>query len=159
MFNRPRARWQRLQGGASVRFQAPIPTPKAGRQDTWSCGLGAPYRLPTWREADRLAFAEIDRSPRVPLQAGIEEHLRILGSASEGELHDLLVRFPPADDPVMGPDRDSPPFPLLDVGVGVVDAASTALMKAIRPSIRAISSASACASITDFVDQTLLNKS
>ena len=78
---------------------------------------------------DRLPFAEVDRTPRVPFQAGIEELLRILdgGSAKEGELHDLLVRFPCADAAVMGPDGGSGrfwllPFPLLlDLGVGIVD--------------------------------------
>src|ERR1700692_4586079 len=73
---------------------------------------------------DLLPFAEIDRAPRVSLQAGIEELLRVSdgGSASEGELHDLLVRFPCADDAVMGPDRGSHPFPLFpDVGIGIVN--------------------------------------
>src|SRR4030088_1200619 len=73
---------------------------------------------------DLLPFAEVDRSPRVPFQAGIEELLRVFdgGSAKEGELHDLLVRFPCADAAVMGPDGGSHPFPLLlAVGVGIVD--------------------------------------
>ena len=58
---------------------------------------------------DLLPFAEVDRTPRVPFQAGIEELLRVLdgGSAEEGELHDLLVRFPRADAAVMGPDGGS----------------------------------------------------
>ena len=73
---------------------------------------------------DLLPFTEVDRTPRVPFQAGIEELLRVAdgGSASEGELHDLLVQFPCADDAVMGPDGGSPPFPLLlYVGVGIAD--------------------------------------
>jgi len=78
---------------------------------------------------DLLPFAQVDRRPRVPFRAGIEELLRVFdrGAASEGELHNLLVRSPRADDAVMGPDRGSGgfwllPFPLLlDVGVGVVD--------------------------------------
>src|SRR5271165_687985 len=78
---------------------------------------------------DLLPFAEVDRTPHIPFQAGIEELLRVFdgGSASKGELHDLLVRFPCAADAVMGPDGDSGgfwllPFPLLlDVGVGIVD--------------------------------------
>src|SRR5258708_25244617 len=68
---------------------------------------------------DLLPFAEVDRTPRVPFQAGIEELLRVFegGSASEGQLHDLLVRFASAHDPVMGPDggswvRGLDPFPL-----------------------------------------------
>src|ERR1700692_1527890 len=54
---------------------------------------------------DLLPFAEVDRTPRVPFQAGIEELLRVFdgGSAMEGELHDLLVRFPCADAEIMGP--------------------------------------------------------
>ncbi len=78
---------------------------------------------------DLLPFAEVDRTPRVAFQAGIEELRRVLdgGAAKEGELHDLLVRLPSADAAVMGPDRGSGgfwllPFPLLlDVGVGIVD--------------------------------------
>src|SRR5207237_10571679 len=78
---------------------------------------------------DLLPFAEVDRPPRVPFEAGIEELIRVFdgGSASEGELHDLFVRFPCADDAVMRPDRGSwvcwlYPFPLLlDGGVGIVD--------------------------------------
>src|SRR6202035_4129657 len=77
---------------------------------------------------DLLPFAEIDRAPRAPFQAGIEELLRVFdgGSARERELHHLLVRFPGADDAVMGPDwgsgrRRLRPFPfLLDFGVGIV---------------------------------------
>src|SRR5258707_15676462 len=63
-------------------------------------------------------------TPRVPFQAGIEEFLWVLdgGSPRESELHNLLVRFPGADDAVMGPDRRSHRFPLLlNVGVGIVD--------------------------------------
>jgi hypothetical protein len=73
---------------------------------------------------DLLAFAEVDRTARVPLEAGVEQLLRVFerGSAEKGELHDLLVRFPGADAAVMVPNGGSPPFPLLlDVGVGIVD--------------------------------------
>src|SRR5271167_488254 len=73
---------------------------------------------------DLLPVAEVDRTPHIPFQAGIEELLRVFdgGSASKGELHDLLVRLPGADDAVMRPDRGTPPFPLLlDTGVGIVD--------------------------------------
>src|SRR5262249_35069067 len=91
------------------------------------CGVGSHRGADESLEGsvvDLLSFAEVDRAPRVPVQAGIEELSRVLdgGSASEGKLHDLFVRFPCADDAVMRPDRDSPPFPLLlDVGVGIVD--------------------------------------
>src|ERR1700680_4547448 len=78
---------------------------------------------------DLFPFAEIDRAPRVPFQAGIEELLRVFdgGSAKEDELHDLLVRFTCADAAVMRPDGSSGgrgllPFPLLlNVGVGIVN--------------------------------------
>src|SRR5271170_7372170 len=61
---------------------------------------------------DLLPFAQVDRTPRVPFQAGIEELLRVFdgGSAGEGELHDLLVRLPCADDAVIGPDGDAGGF-------------------------------------------------
>ena len=96
------------------------------------CGVGRDRGADELLEGgfvDLLPFAEVDRAPRVPFEAGIEELLRVLegGSASESELHDLLVRFPGADDAVMGPDggsgrRGLRPFPLLlDVGIGVVD--------------------------------------
>ncbi len=85
--------------------------------------------MPEGSFVDLFSFAEVDRTPHVPFQAGIEEFLRIFdgGSAKEGELHDLLVRFPRADAAVMGPDGGSwvrwlYPFPLLlDLGVGIVD--------------------------------------
>src|SRR5436190_12524150 len=78
---------------------------------------------------DLLPFAQVDRTPRVPFKAGIEELLRVLdaSSAKEGELHALLVRLARADAAVMAPDRGSAgfrllPFPLLlDVRVGVVN--------------------------------------
>ena len=96
------------------------------------CGIGrhrGADELPEGSFVDLLPFAEVDRAPHVPFQAGIEELLRVFdgGSAGEGELHDLFVRFPCADDAFMGPDGDSGgfwllPFPLLlDVGVGIVD--------------------------------------
>src|SRR5258708_14849063 len=54
---------------------------------------------------DLLRFANVDRTPRVPFQAGIEEFLAVLhgGSPREGELHNLLLRFPRADDPLLRP--------------------------------------------------------
>src|ERR1700722_15279417 len=76
------------------------------------------------RFVDLLPLAKIDGTPRVTFQAGIEELLRVLegSSASEGQLHDLLVGLPRTNDAVMRPDGNPPPFPLLlDVGVGSVD--------------------------------------
>src|SRR5206468_10316098 len=96
------------------------------------CGVGGHRRadeLLEGRLVDLLAFAEIDRTPCLSFQAGVEELLRVLdrGSAKEGELHDLLVRLARADAAVMRPYRGASgfrllPFPLLlDVGVGLVD--------------------------------------
>src|SRR5277367_3239197 len=104
----------------------------AGLTSSW-LPLSAHYGVGRHRGADELLegsfvdllpFAEVDRTPHVPFQAGIEELLRVCkgGSASEGELYNLLIRFPCADDALMRPDGGSPPFPLLqDVGVGIVD--------------------------------------
>src|SRR6185312_6497085 len=78
---------------------------------------------------DRLPLSEIDRTSCVPFEAGVEQLLWVFdgGAAKEGELHDLLVRFPCAHAAVMGPDRNPAraglrPLPLLlDVGVRFVD--------------------------------------
>ena len=52
---------------------------------------------------DLLPVAEVDRTPRVPFQTGIEKLLRVFerGPAKERELHDLFVRFSCADAAVM----------------------------------------------------------
>src|SRR5437660_4168049 len=72
---------------------------------------------------DLLPFVDVDRSSRVAFQAGIEKARWVWdsGPAGEGELHDLRVNLPRADDPVVRPDRNPghrirriPPFPLLD---------------------------------------------
>ena len=73
---------------------------------------------------DGLSFSDIDRAPHVSFEARIEERLRIREgcAAREGELHDLFVGLARADDAVVGPDGDAPPFPLFpDRGVGFVD--------------------------------------
>jgi len=74
-------------------------------------------------------FGEGNRTAHVSRDAGIEGLLRIAegGAASQGELHDLLVRFLCADHAVIGKNRDAGrcglrPFPLLDdVGIGLVE--------------------------------------
>lgn len=77
-------------------------------------------------ERDRvnlLPFVDVDRPPRVAFQAGIEEARWVRDPCSPGEreLHDLLVRFPGADNPVVRPDRNHP-LPLLGhLGVGFQD--------------------------------------
>src|SRR5437660_8714122 len=72
---------------------------------------------------DLLPFVDVDRPSRVAFQAGIEEARWVwdLGPPGERELHDVRVRLPGADDPVMRPDRDPrhrirrlPPFSLPD---------------------------------------------
>ena len=101
-------------------------------QEEWKWVKPTNPGVPVWSRGggvDLLPFAEIDRTPRVPFQTGIEELLRVFdgGSAIKSELHDLLVRFPCADAAIMGPDGGSwvrwlYPFPLLlDVGVGIED--------------------------------------
>src|SRR4029450_12201420 len=73
---------------------------------------------------DFLTFVDVDRPSRVAFQAGIEETRRVrdLGPSGEGELHDVLVGLPGADDPIVRPDRRAHPLPLLDRrGVGFQD--------------------------------------
>src|SRR5215208_7244732 len=73
---------------------------------------------------DLLPLVDVDRPARVAFQAGIEEARWVWepGPPGERELHDLRVRLPGADDPVVRPDRSAPPFPLLGhLGVGFQD--------------------------------------
>ncbi len=91
------------------------------------CGVGGhrgANELLEGCHVELLPFAEVDRPPRAPVKAGVEELLRVLdgGTAKERELHDLLVGLTRADATVMGPDGDAPPLPLLlDVGVSIVN--------------------------------------
>src|SRR5436190_5635576 len=75
---------------------------------------GADERLERVR-VDLLALADVDRAPRVPLEARVEELRRILQRRAFGEsqLHRRLVGFAGADDPIVRPDGVHP-FPLLD---------------------------------------------
>src|SRR5207253_565245 len=52
---------------------------------------------------DRLPFVDVDRPSHVAFQAGIEEArwVRDPGPPGERELHDLLIRLPGADNPVV----------------------------------------------------------
>src|SRR5918999_2334848 len=73
---------------------------------------------------DRLPFMDVDRASRVAFQAGIEEARWVWdpGPPGERELHDLRVRLPGADNPVVRPDRSAHPLPLLGhLGVGFQD--------------------------------------
>src|SRR5437763_16937866 len=59
---------------------------------------------------DFFAFSYVDRPSHVAFQAGIEEARRVrnAGAPRERELHDLRVRLPGADDPVVRPYRNAP---------------------------------------------------
>src|SRR6202022_3355062 len=73
---------------------------------------------------DLLPFVDVDRPSRGAFQAGIEEArwVRDPGPLGERELHDLRVRLPGADNPVVRPDRSAHPLPLLGhLGVGFQD--------------------------------------
>lgn len=81
------------------------------------------HERPERARVDLLPFVDVDRPPRVAFQAGIEEARWVRDPCSPGEreLHDLLVRFPGADNPVVRPDRNHP-LPLLGhLGVGFQD--------------------------------------
>src|SRR5258708_18931663 len=67
---------------------------------------------------------EIDGTPGVAFEAGVEEACRVLqrGALGEGHLHDILVRLTGADYSGVRPHRNPPPLPLLDrFGVGLLD--------------------------------------
>src|SRR5271163_4576781 len=73
---------------------------------------------------DLVALMEIDGTPGVPFEAGVEEASRVLqpSAVGEGHLHDVLVRLTGADHPGVIPHRNPSPFPLLDhFGVGLLD--------------------------------------
>src|SRR5262245_4990014 len=70
---------------------------------------------------DLLALVKIDGTPRVPVEAGVEEARRVLQGrpCGEGHLHDVLVRLACADQSVVRPHRNPSPLPLLDdFGIG-----------------------------------------
>src|SRR5438105_12214159 len=74
-----------------------------------------------------VALMEIDGTPGVAFEAGVEEAGRVLqrGALGEGHLHDLLVRLTGADDSGVLPHRNPSPLPLLDhFGVGLLDETS-----------------------------------
>src|SRR5258708_6797853 len=70
---------------------------------------------------------EIDGTPGVAFEAGVEEACRVLqrGALGEGHLHDILVRLTGADYSDVRPHRNPSPLPLLDhFGVGLLDESS-----------------------------------
>src|SRR5829696_1134826 len=70
---------------------------------------------------DLVALVEVDGTPRVPFETRVEQARRIGKSRplGEGHLHDVLVRLARAEHPVVVPDRNASPFPLLhDFGIG-----------------------------------------
>src|SRR6267142_4898601 len=67
---------------------------------------------------------EIDGTPGVAFEAGVEEACRVLqrGALGEGHLHDMLVRLTGADHSGVRPYRNPSPLPLLDhLRVGLLD--------------------------------------
>src|SRR5262245_7082928 len=67
---------------------------------------------------------EVDGTPDVAFEAGVEEARRVLqrGALGEGHLHDILVRLTGADHSGVRPHRNPSPLPLLDhFGVGLLD--------------------------------------
>src|SRR3979411_832838 len=67
---------------------------------------------------------EIDGTPGVAFEAGVEEARGVLqrGALGEGHLHDILVRLTGADDSGVRPYRNPSPLPLLDhFGGGLLD--------------------------------------
>src|SRR5262245_37974337 len=71
-----------------------------------------------------VALMEIDGTPGVAFEAGVEEARRVLqrGALGEGHLHDILVRLTGADYSGVRPHGDPAPLPLLDhLVVGLLD--------------------------------------
>src|SRR4051812_30013715 len=67
-------------------------TPGAGRAVG---GHGRPDQRLEGSLVQRVALSDVDRAPRVPLEAGVEQLLGVFqrGAPEEGELHDLFVRL------------------------------------------------------------------
>src|SRR6266850_692822 len=71
-----------------------------------------------------LALVEVDGTPDIAIEAGVEEACWVLkcGALGKGHLDDVLVRLAGADQSVVGPHRNPSPLPLLDhLGVGLLD--------------------------------------
>src|SRR6202521_5818663 len=61
-----------------------------------------------------VALMEIDGTPGVAFEAGVEEARRVLqrGALGEGHLHDILVRLTGAENSGVRPHRNPSPLPL-----------------------------------------------
>src|SRR5260370_29022032 len=71
-----------------------------------------------------VALMQIDGTPGIAFEAGVEEARSVLqrGALGEGQFYDSLVRLTGADDAGVLPHRNSSPLPLLDhFGVGLLD--------------------------------------
>jgi hypothetical protein len=76
---------------------------------------------------DLIALADIDGTPHIAVEAGVEQTRRVLQPGSLGERHldDALVGFSGADNAGVGPDGGSHPLPLFDdFGIRLVDDAA-----------------------------------
>jgi uncharacterized protein YidB (DUF937 family) len=92
---------------------------------------------------DLLALVEVDRPPRVPFEARIEQARRIRQGCPLGECHlyDALVGLAGADDSVVRPHRNSSPFPLFDdVGIGLLDQGTEAAEQLTPPVVQLLDS-------------------
>jgi hypothetical protein len=70
---------------------------------------------------DSVALVEINRSPSIPCQAGVEQLVRVWKACTLRKSHFylVLVGVGQADESIVGPTGRAPPFPLLDdLGVG-----------------------------------------
>src|SRR5215472_2248650 len=101
----------------SVRSRAEAPVPIRGL--AFGCGLvqghgGANESLQRL-VVNLLALVEVDGTPRVSLETGIEEPCRILQRRPSRERHldDALVSLAGADQSIVRPHRNRP-LPLLD---------------------------------------------
>src|SRR5262249_32991148 len=73
---------------------------------------------------DLVALVEVDGTPGVALEAGVEEAGWILecGPLGKGHLHDVLVGLAGTDQSVVRPHWNPSPLPLLDdFGIGFLD--------------------------------------
>src|SRR5262245_3403749 len=96
-----------------------------GRSRRIQCHGGANERLQSLF-IDLVALVEIDGTPGVAFEAGVEEALVLQrGALGEGHLHGILVCLTGADDSGVRPHRNPSPLPLLDhFGVGLLDESS-----------------------------------
>ncbi len=76
------------------------------------------------KPVDGFPFRDVDRAADVSVETGVEQARRVFQGRAlgEGQLHDLLVGLPGADDAVARPDRSAHPLPFLnDVRVRLRD--------------------------------------